>query len=98
MHRQSLNRLVSWQATLSNATARFRRPRVTAILCQHCRTWVKPRRFDPLVYACKACAPAVSYGYYQARRAAADTIEAQRRAWDKEMREWRRQARVTATR
>ena len=97
MHSQALNQLIVWQATISNAAARLRRPKVTAVLCQSCRKWVKPRRWNPDLYACNRCAPAVAHDYYRARCAAADqaadqVAAAQQRALDKHIRQWRRHA------
>lgn len=95
-HMKGVNRLISWRATFQDSTARLRRPKVTAILCQHCNTWVKSRRYDPLLYVCKGCAPKAAHDYYRARRAAADLAAeisaANQRAWDKELRQWRRHA------
>ncbi len=98
MQRQHRNRLTGWQATLTDTVARMRRPKVTSILCQHCNKWVKPRRYDPTVYACKPCAPRAAHAYYRARRAAADNAKAQRRALDEQLAELRHEARVTTAR
>jgi len=102
MQRQHLNRLISWQATaFYHATARFRRPKVTAIQCGRCRRWVKPRRHHPRLALCNDCVPlaVLEARYYMAyRRKAIDAAAANRRAYDKETREWRRHARVTAAR
>jgi len=92
MSRQHTNRLIHWRATIVNATARFQRPKVTAILCRRCDKWVKPRRYDPIWYACNSCVPEVSYAYYLLRRATAQDAIAADRAYQRELRQWRRQA------
>jgi len=92
MSKSKLRRAVVVSADAVRATAtRFQRPKVTAIRCERCGRWVKPRRYDPLLYACTDCAPGLAYAHYETARDAALTAEAQRREYEKELHAWRRQ-------
>jgi len=85
-------------AVLRNSANRLRRPTTLAIHCGHCRRWVKPRRYDPLMYACTGCAPALAHAHYETTRDAALTAEADRREYEKELHAWRRQIATSVVR
>jgi len=85
-------------AVLRNSANRLQRPKVTGIRCGHCSKWVKPRRYDPLLYVCTDCAPALAHAHYETARDTALIAEAQRREYEKELHAWRRQLATSVVR
>ncbi|NUT23816.1 MAG: hypothetical protein HOV77_32025 [Hamadaea sp.] len=84
-------RITDAAVTVGHKAARFQRPKVTQVLCEPCGRWVKPREFEPRMYACTTCAPGIAHALYRIQRDAAQITTAAQRAYEKELHAWRRQ-------
>lgn len=106
MKRKFMNQIIKWQTKVREFAARGSdEARVIAILCPQCQTWVKPRHCDRILLICTKCVrdevDAVR-GSMAHRRASVAAALARRRAQEqdheREARDWRRTAGITATR